>query len=228
MPERILVIDDDHVYGELLKIGLEQMGYEVDLACNAAEGLRQAFQDRPDLIILDIVMPGLDGWQTCQRFREMTDLPILMLTALDSEDNIIKGLDLGADDYLVKPVSIEVLAARIRALLRRTAGSSPTPGSTHRAQGLTIDIDKRTVTRDGKRIDLSPTEFRLLECLVSNKGRSVSREFLLEKVWGPGVEEIGYLKLYISYLRRKIEVDPANPKLILTEWGYGYRFDEEL
>jgi two-component system KDP operon response regulator KdpE len=225
MTERILVIDDDRAYGGILKIGLERKGYKVDLAYDAADGLRQAFQDRPDLVILDIMLPGLDGWQTCQRFREMTDLPILMLTALGSEDHIIKGLDLGADDYLVKPVTMEVLAAHIRALLRRTAESDSDPGSTCSVEGLTIDMDKRIVARDGERIDLSPTEFRLLECLVRNKGRSLSHEFLLESVWGPGVEETRLVKLYISYLRRKIEVDPANPKLILTEWGYGYLFN---
>jgi DNA-binding response OmpR family regulator len=224
MAERILVIEDDYAYAELLKLSLENMGYEVDLAHDATEGLRQAFQDRPDLIILDVMLPGLDGWQTCQRLREMTSLPILMLTALSSEDHIVKGLDLGADDYLVKPVTMEVLAAHIRALLRRATDSDLTD-SVYSVQGLMIDMDRRIVTRDGERINLSPTEFRLLECLVRNKGRSLSHEFLLDEVWGSGVGETQLVKLYISYLRRKIEVDPANPKLILTEWGYGYFFN---
>jgi two-component system KDP operon response regulator KdpE len=225
MAERILVIEDDCAYAEMLRAGLERIGYKVDLAYNATEGLRRAFQNRPDLVILDIMMPGIDGWQVCQRFREMSDIPILMLTALASEDHKIKGLDLGADEYLVKPVTMEVLAAHIRALLRRAANSDSTLETVYEAQGLTIDIEKRAVTRDGKRIDLSPTEFRLLECLVRNKGRSLSHEFLLNEVWGPAVEETRYLKLYISYLRHKIEVDPSEPKLILTEWGYGYLFN---
>jgi DNA-binding response OmpR family regulator len=225
MAERILVIEDDRTYAELLKAALEQMGYAVGVAYDAADGLRQAFQNRPDLLILDIMLPGLDGWQVCQRLREMSNLPILMLTALGSEDHIVKGLDLGADDYLVKPVAVEVLAAHVRALLRRADESDFIPGSTYSVQGLIIDTDRRIVVRDGERVDLSPTEFRLLECLVRNKGRSLSREFLLGSVWGPGVREARLLKLYISYLRRKIEVDPANPKLILTEWGYGYLFN---
>ena len=173
-------------------------------------------------------MPGMDGWQTCQRFREMTDVPIIMLTALGSQDNVIKGLNLGADDYLVKPVTAQELAARIRALLRRV---SRTNGNGQKKQpiltqdNLVIDLNKYEVTLDGERVDLSPTEFRLLAVLAKYKGRVLPHEFLLTEVWGAEYSgEIDYLRLYISYLRRKLERDPSNPTLIHNEWGIGYRF----
>jgi two-component system KDP operon response regulator KdpE len=228
MGYKLLLIDDDIQLCELLTLMLKKMDFEVETAHDAVTGLRKAYTAKPDAIVLDIMMPGMDGWQTCQRFREMTDVPIIMLTALGSEEEVIKGLNLGADDYLVKPVTADELAARVKALLRRVSRSSSTTTSREpilTQDNLVIDLDKYEVTLDGQRVDLSPTEFRLLSVLAKYKGRVLPHEFLLTEVWGPEyVGEIDYLRLYISYLRRKLEKDPANPDLIQNEWGVGYRF----
>lgn len=228
MSHKLLIIDDDVQLCELLQLMLAKMDFEVEIAHEAVTGLKKAYSLKPDAIVLDIMMPGMDGWQTCQRFREMTDVPIIMLTALGSEDEVIKGLNLGADDYLVKPVTADELGARVRALLRRVSRSrsqtsSREPILTH--ANLVIDLDKYEVTVDGDRVDLSPIEFKLLSVLAKYKGRVLPHEFLLTEVWGPEyVGEIDYLRLYISYLRRKLEQDPSNPDLIQNEWGVGYRF----
>ncbi|HRV91912.1 MAG TPA: response regulator transcription factor [Anaerolineae bacterium] len=228
MSHKLLIIDDDVQLCELLQLMLAKMDFEVEIAHEAVTGLKKAYSLKPDAIVLDIMMPGMDGWQTCQRFREMTDVPIVMLTALGSEDEVIKGLNLGADDYLVKPVTADELGARVRALLRRVSRShnntnSREPILTH--ANLVIDLDKYEVTVDGNRVDLSPIEFKLLSVLAKYKGRVLPHEFLLTEVWGPEyVGEIDYLRLYISYLRRKLEKDPSNPDLIQNEWGVGYRF----
>lgn len=228
MSHKLLIIDDDVQLCELLQLMLAKMDFEVEIAHDAVNGLKKAYSLKPDAIVLDIMMPGMDGWQTCQRFREMTDVPIVMLTALGSEDEVIKGLNLGADDYLVKPVTADELGARVRALLRRVSRSqnnttSREPILTH--ANLVIDLDKYEVTVDSNRVDLSPIEFKLLSVLAKYKGRVLPHEFLLTEVWGPEyVGEIDYLRLYISYLRRKLEKDPSNPDLIQNEWGVGYRF----
>jgi two-component system KDP operon response regulator KdpE len=228
MGYKLLLIDDDIQLCELLQLMLKKMDFDVETAHDAVTGLRKAYTTKPDAIVLDIMMPGMDGWQTCQRFREMTDVPIIMLTALGSEEEVIKGLNLGADDYLVKPVTADELAARVKALLRRVSRSSSKTSSREpilTQDNLVIDLDKYEVTLDGERVDLSPTEFRLLSVLAKYKGRVLPHEFLLTEVWGPEyVGEIDYLRLYISYLRRKLEKDPANPDLIQNEWGVGYRF----
>jgi two-component system KDP operon response regulator KdpE len=228
MNAKVLFIDDDIQLSEMVVLVLSDLGFQVELAHDGSTGLRKAYEFKPDIIVLDIMMPGLDGWQTCQRFREMTDVPIIMLTALGSQDNVIKGLNLGADDYLVKPVTAQELAARIRALLRRVSRSN---GNGQKKQpiltqdNLVIDLNKYEVTLDGERVDLSPTEFRLLAVLAKYKGRVLPHEFLLTEVWGAEYSgEIDYLRLYISYLRRKLERDPSNPTLIHNEWGIGYRF----
>jgi DNA-binding response OmpR family regulator len=228
MSAKVLFIDDDVQLSEMVDLVLTELGFQVELAYDGTTGLRKAYEVKPDIIVLDIMMPGMDGWQTCQRFREMTDVPIIMLTALGSQDNVIKGLNLGADDYLVKPVTAQELAARIRALLRRV---SRTNGNGQKKQpiltqdNLVIDLNKYEVTLDGERVDLSPTEFRLLAVLAKYKGRVLPHEFLLTEVWGAEYSgEIDYLRLYISYLRRKLEQDPSNPTLIHNEWGIGYRF----
>jgi DNA-binding response OmpR family regulator len=228
MNAKVLFIDDDIQLSEMVDLVLTELGFQVELAYDGTTGLRKAYEVKPDIIVLDIMMPGMDGWQTCQRFREMTDVPIIMLTALGSQDNVIKGLNLGADDYLVKPVTAQELAARIRALLRRV---SRTNGNGQKKQpiltqdNLVIDLNKYEVTLDGERVDLSPTEFRLLAVLAKYKGRVLPHEFLLTEVWGAEYSgEIDYLRLYISYLRRKLERDPSNPTLIHNEWGIGYRF----
>jgi two-component system KDP operon response regulator KdpE len=204
-------------------------GFQVEVAHNAISGLKEAYALKPDAVILDIMLPDMDGWQVCRRLREMSDVPIIMLSALGSDENVIEGLNLGADDYIVKPVDVEELIARIRALLRRTSRSNPTERN-HREpiftyDYLVIDFDKYEVTVAGKKVKLSPTEFRLLSVLSRYQGRLLPHEFLLSEVWGPEyVSEEEYLRLYISYLRRKIETDPSKPRLIHNEWGVGYRF----
>jgi two-component system KDP operon response regulator KdpE len=224
MSVKLLLIDDDVSLCEAVRFMLTKKGFEVEVAHSAISGLQKAYALKPDIVILDIMLPDMDGWQTCRRFREMSDVPIIMLTALGSEENVVEGLNLGADDYIVKPVTADELAARIRALLRRVSRSHIS-GSNGRGRepiltydNLVIDFDKHEVTVDGKRIDLSPTEFRLLSVLSRH-------EFLLTEVWGPEyVGEVDYLRLYISYLRRKVEKDPSKPSLIQNEWGVGYRF----
>lgn len=231
MSVKLLLIDDDVSLCEAVRFMLTKKGFEVEVAHSAISGLQKAYALKPDIVILDIMLPDMDGWQTCRRFREMSDVPIIMLTALGSEENVVEGLNLGADDYIVKPVTADELAARIRALLRRVSRSHLS-GSNGRGRepiltydNLVIDFDKHEVTVDGKRIDLSPTEFRLLSVLSRHKGRVLPHEFLLTEVWGPEyVGEVDYLRLYISYLRRKVEKDPSKPSLIQNEWGVGYRF----
>ncbi|MFC1975545.1 response regulator transcription factor [Chloroflexota bacterium] len=230
----VLIIDDDTLLCEALRMMLTKMDFEVEVANDAISGLRTAYAFKPDVILLDIMMPSMDGWQTCQRFREMSDVPIIMLTALDSQENVVKGLDLGADDYIVKPVIGDELAARIRAVLRRTNRSTASNGNGNgnrnrepifTQDNLVIDFDKYEVTVDSERVDLTPTEFRLLSVLARYKGRVLPHEFLLTEVWGVEyVGEIDYLRLYISYLRRKLEKDKSKPSLIHNEWGIGYRF----
>lgn len=232
MSTSVLIIDDDKLLCDALQLMLAKLGFEVGTANDAIAGLRKAYAFKPDVILLDVMMPDMDGWQTCQRFREMSDVPIIMLTALDSQDNVVKGLDLGADDYIVKPVIADELAARIRAVLRRVSRSAAPEGNNGQSRepiftqdSLVIDFDKYEVTVNNERVDLTPTEFRLLSVLARYKGRVLPHEFLLTEVWGPEyVGEIDYLRLYISYLRRKLEKDKTKPSLIHNEWGIGYRF----
>jgi two-component system KDP operon response regulator KdpE len=231
MTDTVLLIEDDVVLSETLRLMLTKKGFNVEVAGDAISGLQKAYASKPDVILLDIMLPGMDGWQACTRFREMSDVPIIMLTAVGSDENVVKGLDMGADDYIIKPVTADELTARIRALLRRVARTD-TSSRSNRSRGqilkcdyLVIDFDKHEVTVDGERIDLSPTEFRLLSVLARHKGRMLPHEFLLNEVWGPEYRgDIDYLRLYISYLRRKIEKNVSKPSLIHNEWGVGYRF----
>ena len=226
MNEKILVIDDDSGLLTLLRLGLEREGFTVITADSGKEGLRQAYETRPDAIILDIMMPEMDGWLTCQRLRNICDTPIIMLTAKVDQADVLKGLSLGADDYLTKPCSFDELKARIRTVLRRAqAGSNNGWRDVYDDRNLCIDLRDGTVTRRGEAISLTPTESRLLLYLVSQKGRIVPHRELLTSVWGPEyAEEVGYLSVYVRYLRRKIEDDPSNPRYICTRWGMGYYF----
>jgi DNA-binding response OmpR family regulator len=230
MNTTLLLIEDDVVLSETLRLMLTKKGFNVEVAGDAITGLQKAYAVKPDVILLDIMLPGMDGWQACARFREMSDVPIIMLTAVGSDKDIVKGLNMGADDYIVKPVTAEELTARIKALLRRV--TRPPKEANGHARGqilscdyLMLDLDKHEVTVDGNRIDLSPTEFRLLSVLARNKGRMLPHEYLLNEVWGPEyIGDIDYLRLYVSYLRRKIEKNFDKPSLIHNEWGVGYRF----
>lgn len=222
--KRILLIDDDTELPGVVGVALEQEGFEVLMAPDGPEGLRAAYRHHPDLVILDVMMPHLDGWKTCQRLRELSDMPIIMLTAKTREADVVKGLILGADDYVTKPFSVAELVARVQACLRRTEVGNSRPESSVLVRGeLSIDLVRRKVTLRGEPVDLTPTEFRLLSLLARNRGEVVPHRKLLMEVWGPEyTEEFDYLHLYVSYLRRKIENEPANPEFIKTAWGEGY------
>ena len=230
MSAKILLIDDDIELCKIIDLALTKTGLQVDVSHDAVSGIQKAYAIRPDVILLDVMMPGMDGWQACERFREMTDTPIIFLSALGSQDEVVKGLTIGADDYIVKPVSTQELSARINAVMRRASQSSAnTSTSTPMMQykNLTIDFDKYEVKMNGARIDLSPTEFRLLNVLAKYKGRVLPHEFLLTEVWGADyIGEIDYLRLYISYLRKKLEVNGEEERFIHNEWGVGYRFGD--
>lgn len=221
---KILVIDDDQDLLELVKLAFEKEGFTVLTSTNGSEGLATAFQYHPDLVLLDVMMPKVDGWETCRRLRELSHVPILILSAKTAESDVVKGLGLGADDYVCKPFRVSELVARVRACLRR-AGAPPRPEkSTVLESGpLTIDVARRRVTVRGEPVELTPTEFRLLCYLARHRGQVVGHRRLLREVWGLEYgDELDYLRLYISYLRRKIEKSPAEPEIIKTAWGAGY------
>lgn len=228
MADKILFIDDDIHLLKVVELSLREEGYEVVTARDGMQGLRAAFSARPDLVLLDVMMPDMDGWETLTRLRGVSDIPIIMLTAKDEQADIVKGLHLGADDYIVKPFGTEELTARIGAALRRARLPATSRQTAAYADDyLTVDLVKRRVTVAGEPVNLTPTEFRLLTCLVRYAGRVVPHKVLLTEVWGPEyVDDTQYLKLYIRYLREKIEKDPSNPEYILTEWGAGYYFHE--
>lgn len=226
MNEKVLIIDDDPGLLTLLQLGLERDGFMVVTAESGKEGLRRAYEARPDVIVLDIMMPDMDGWVTCQRLRSMCDTPIIMLTARADQADVLKGLALGADDYVTKPCSFDELKARIRTVLRRArAGSDEDWRAVYDDGVLRIDLEDGAVMRDGEPLHLTPIESRLLMYLVSQKGRIVPHKELLVSIWGPEyAEELSYLSVYIRYLRRKIEEDPSNPRYIRTRWRMGYYF----
>ena len=229
MDATILIVDDNTEFTDMLRPYLELHSYKVATAAGGQEAIDYLSSNhRVDVILLDVLMPGIDGWETCRRLREMTSVPILLLTALDRDTHVVQGLDLGADDYLVKPFHLSELKARMEAHLRRARMSGwDSPYPAYSDDVLYIDLPNREVRLYGKRISLSPTEFRLLACLVRNAGVVVSHKNLLSEVWGLDyVQDIRSLKLYIRYLRQKIEPDPSQPRYILTEWGVGYRFRE--
>ena len=218
----ILVVDDDNGLRELIRINLEHEGYGVIQAANGVQCLTSVRELRPDMVILDVMMPEMDGLEACGKVREFSQVPILMLTAKVQSEDVITGLDKGADDYLLKPFNMDELSARIRALLRRVPPAyRPLSAGDEQIQ---IDQQKREVRVRGEVVDLTPTEYHLLLILTENAGKVVEHETLLRAVWGQEyTQDNDYLKVYIWHLRRKIEVDPRNPKLLLTEWGVGYR-----
>jgi DNA-binding response OmpR family regulator len=228
--EKILAIDDNPQLIELLRLCLEKHGYEVIAANSGSEGLRKFQKNHPDLVILDVMMLDMDGWETCRRLREMSpNVPILILSVLKEKANIVRGLALGADGFVAKPFRPGELVARIQALLRRAnmMKESPNHRPFYNDGDLEIDFERRQVYLRGQPVNLSPTEFRLLACLVRNAGQVVPHKTLLTRVWGPEyADETHYVKLYIRYLRQKIEECPKQPKYVLTERGIGYRFRE--
>ncbi len=225
---RILIIEDDPIISETVDIcfSLRWPKAEIVLSDTGEEGLKLAAAQAPDVIILDVGLPGMDGYDTLRRLRGVTDTPIIMLTARDGEVSKVKGLEWGADDYITKPFSHIELIARVRAVLRRTVAGSPEESKgiyLNEAAGLEIDFDSRTVTRHGETISLAPLEYGLLYHLSNNEGRVMTHQTLLTKVWGQEyVQEVDYLKVYIRRLRNKLNDDPKNPELIHTERGVGY------
>jgi two-component system KDP operon response regulator KdpE len=225
MVEKILVIDDKPEMSWLLKRALTEEGYEVETAHDGQEGLRQTHVFRPDLIVLDVMMPGMGGLDMLRRLRQFSDVPVIILTAVNTEDDKVYGLNIGADDYVTKPFALRELKARIQATLRRVAHPSSSEGHILRFDGdrLTIEPQSHRVTVRGEEVSLTPTEYRLLLYLAYNAGRVLSYEQILDNVWGPGYEDgLTNVKLYVWYLRRKIEEDPTNPRYILTQRGVGY------
>lgn len=223
MCERILIIEDDNDLSEFMRWQLQREGYQVQVSKQAIEGLAQLREWRPNLIILDIMMPDMTGWEACQRIREISDVPIIFTTALGTEKDVVRGLDLGADDYLVKPFGIKELNARIRAVLRR---QKPDEVGDHIYTNgrLSVNLDTHQVLVNHQPVELTPIEFKLLSCLIEHEGKVVTHHYLLTQGWGQEHEgERHYLKLYIWYLRQKLEADPTHPRLILTQRGVGYR-----
>jgi len=224
---KILVIDDDRTLLGLLRQSLEKAGYRFIGVTNGIDGLQSVYKDQPDLVILDVMLPRMNGWETCLRIREVSQVPIIMLTAKEEEADKVKGFECGADDYVTKPFSFAELTARVGAVLHRARRGKPAEAPrVYVFDELVVDVDHKEVSVRGQPVDLTPTEFELLVCLAENAGRTVTHEQLLSRVWGDEYFDIGYVKRYIWHLRRKIERDPSNPECIITDRGFGYRLGE--
>lgn len=223
---RILVVDDEPRLVRFVRANLQSVGYEVITTAHGRAAINLTELKQPDLIILDIMLPDINGFEVCRRIREFSMVPIIMLTAKAEEVDKVTGLDLGADDYLTKPFGAQELLARVRAVLRRvelSEGIKPQPVLA--CGDVKVDFVRHRVTVRGQEVRLTPTEYKLLYQLAINVGRVMLHEDLLRKVWGPEYEdEIGYLRVYISRLRRKIERNPDRPEYILSEPGFGYKF----
>ncbi len=223
---RVLVVDDESRMINFIRMNLELEGFQVLEARNGLEALDMVRKHIPGLIILDIMMPQLDGFETLRMLREFSNVPVIMLTAKGEEEDKVHGLELGADDYVTKPFGARELVSRVKAVLRRVNSvSEPGEAILDIDSRLSVDFNKREVIVEGNRIKLRPTEYRLLYHLIENAGWTVPHEQLLAKVWGYEYrDETHYVRLYVNYLREKVEEDPSNPKYILTERGIGYRF----
>ena len=220
---KILLIDDDPTLLHLLGEFLEGDKFEVIGAESGKAGLRLAYDQQPNLILLDVMMPGMDGWEVCARLREMSDVPIIMLTAKTTEPDKLRGVRLGVDDYVIKPFSFEELTARIGAVLTRTKSNDSNKGYIVYG-GITLDTERYQAYFNEKPLNLTPTEYRLLEALVRRKGKVASEHDLMQEVWGNyRSHDSGMVRRYILMLRKKIEIDHSNPKKILTVRGFGYR-----
>lgn len=227
---KVMIVDDEVAIREALGRKLAREGYDVVLCRDGLEALKEFHNRRPDLVILDIVMPeGMDGLTVCRRIREVADTPILMLSAnAITEADIIDGLNAGADEYLTKPVRLGEFVARVAAILRRSSLASADSDQKYDDGYLSVDLHRRHVHVSGKKIHLTPTEFKLLAVLMESSGRVVHQRDLLEQVWGREyIDDVYYPRVYISQLRRKIERDAANPSYILTEHRIGYRFERQ-
>lgn len=224
--KRVLVIDDELAIRRLLKASLEPAGYQVLEAKDSAEGLREAASHRPDLVVLDLGLPGQDGGVVLKRLREWSQVPVLILTVQDAEEEKVRLLDLGADDYLVKPFSVPELLARLRVLERRAQAGAA--GAVLELGDLAIDLGAHVVRRRGKEVRLTATEYDFLKLLARHAGRVLTQRQILKEVWGPNsVEHTHYLRIYAAQLRKKLEEDPSNPRWLITEPGVGYRLKDQ-
>ncbi len=229
MTRKILIVDDEPAQLRLAEQVLGGKGYEIKKAGSGQEAVRIFFEGKPDLVLLDVMMPEIDGWQTCRLIREASDVPIIMLTGKRfSEDDIVRGLECGADEYLAKPVGNRELLARVKAAFRRIETISQ---RNHRKKVvfsndyLTVDVAERKVTVKGNKLKLTPREFRLLALLVENADRILTHQQVLENIWGwEYIDDVDYVRIYVSHLRQKIEPTPSQPRYIITEPGVGYYF----
>jgi DNA-binding response OmpR family regulator len=226
--ELILVVDDEANIVELVRLYLQQEGFRVMAASDGVAALEVLGKERPDLLVLDIMLPEIDGWEVCRRVRAFSQVPIIMLTARDAEVDRIVGLEIGADDYLVKPFSPRELVARVKAVLRRSQAEQPAEAVKQlKVDDLTIDPARRKVTRGSDEITLTTKEFDLLYLLAVNRGIVFTRERLLERVWGYNYAgDTRTVDVHLRHLREKLEKDPAQPAYLLTVWGVGYKFSE--
>jgi two-component system KDP operon response regulator KdpE len=223
---KILVIEDEERMARFVRLNLEQDGFQVSEALNGREGLDKLRTFMPDLVLLDVMLPDLDGFELLKMIREIDNVPVIMLTAKSEEEDKVRGLELGADDYVTKPFSPRELVSRVKAVLRRFESSSVSSDDVIQVDDrLKIDFNRREIWVEGKLVKLRPTEYRLLYHLVQNAGWVLTYDQILSRVWGYEYrDEPHYVRLYINYLRQKLEKDPSDPKYILTERGVGYRF----
>ena len=227
---RILIADDDPTILKFLKANLEARGYETLTAMDGAEALHIVERELPDLVVLDIIMPKMDGFEVCERLREWSQIPIIMLTARDDIKDKVKCLNAGADDYITKPFGVDEFIARVRSVLRRTeVASTVSTLPSFTCGDLEINFAQRRVTVAGNEVKLTPTEYSLLQEFTLNAGKVLTHSHLLNKVWGPEyADEREYLRVFVGHLRAKIEPDPANPKYFITVPGVGYQFKETV
>jgi len=225
---RVLTVDDDASLAGVIGLSLRKQGLEAITASDGLEALRLAVEQHPDLVILDVMMPRMDGLETCRRLKQMTDVPVLIVSALTEESDILKGFEAGADDYVRKPFSLAELNARVKALLRtQGAPADAREGRVFRNGDLVVDLSRRRVTLRGKAVKLTPTELQLLCYLVQNAGRTLPAEEIVRQVWGQDyMVQGGHLKVYVCYLRRKLGDTATNPRFIVTVRGVGYHFRE--
>lgn len=230
IPTRVLVVEDDRTVAEVVTRYLSREGYDVDAVDDGLRAVEHAREQMPDLVVLDLMLPGIDGLEVCRRLRDLAPVPIVMLTARGTEDDRVMGLDLGADDYITKPFSPRELTARIQAVLRRARGALAPAAEPDelRSGDLHVDAAARTARRDGEDLNLTTLEFDLLTFLMRHPGTAFRREELLEHVWGYSFGDTSTVTVHIRRLREKVETDPAHPELIVTVWGVGYRFDGKV
>ncbi|MFF6996171.1 response regulator transcription factor [Streptomyces sp. NPDC008313] len=225
-PDRVLVVDDDPTVAEVVSGYLARAGHTVDRAGDGPEALARAADHWPDLVVLDLMLPGMDGLEVCRRLRERGPVPVVMLTARGDEDDRILGLEVGADDYVTKPFSPRELVLRVESVLRRSRpASGPRPAGPFGAAGLTVDPAARRAAKDGAELALTIREFDLLAFFLRHPGRAFGREELMRDVWGWDFGDLSTVTVHVRRLRGKVEDDPARPRLIQTVWGVGYRFD---